>query len=105
LFANKEESFKITEETGKQILDRCESGADVTPEPKQELKQETTEELTYSKQHNPNDAFNPKIDLERFRRALDAIDAGKTSVNELIKRFRLSDEQWEILKEKYGVAV
>lgn len=99
LFANREEPFKITEETGKQILDRCESGADVAPEPKQE----NAEELTYSKQHYPNDAFNPKIDLERFRKALDAIDAGKTTVNELIKRFRLSDEQWEILKEKYGV--
>ncbi len=78
--------FVITEETGKQILDRCESGAEVTPEPKQE----TTEEL-------------PTLELERFRKALDAIDAGKTTVDELLKRFTLSDDQKEMIKEKYGV--
>lgn len=78
----------LTEETGKQILDRCESGAEVIPEPKQE----TTEEL-------------PTLELERFRRALDAIDAGKTTVDELIKRFALSQEQKDIINEKYGMAV
>ena len=78
--------FIITEETGKQILDRCESGAEVTPEPKQE----TTEEL-------------PTLELERFRKALDAIDAGKTTVDELLKRFTLSDDQKEMIKEKYRV--
>ena len=85
LFDNKE-PFVITEETGKTLLDRCESGAEIIPEPKQE----TTEEL-------------PTIELERFRKALDAIDAGKTTVDELLKRFTLSDDQKEMIKEKYGV--
>ena len=86
LFANREEPFQLTEETGKQILDRCESGAEVIPEPKQD----TTEEL-------------PILELERFRKALDAIDTGKTTVDELLKRFTLSDDQKEMIKEKYGV--
>ena len=86
MFANIEEPFQLTEATGKQILDRCESGAEVIPEPKQE----TTEEL-------------PTLELERFRKALDAIDAGKTTVDELLKRFTLSDDQKEMIKEKYGV--
>lgn len=77
--------FIITEETGKQILERCESGAE--PEPEQP-KQEPVEKL-------------PTIDLARFRKALDAIDSGKTTVDELIKRFTLNDEQKEILLEKY----
>lgn len=86
MFANREEPFQLNEETGRQILERCESGEE--PEPEQP-KQEHVEEL-------------PTIDLARFRKALDAIDSGKTTVDELIKRFTLSDEQKEMLSEKYG---
>ena len=87
MFANREELFQLNEEVGKQILERCESGAE--PEPEQP-KQEPVEEL-------------PTLELERFRKALDAIDAGKTTVDELLKRFTLSDDQKEMIKEKYGV--
>ena len=86
MFANIEEPFQLTEETGKQILDRCESGAEVIPEPKQE----TAEEL-------------PTIELERFRRALDAIDDKKTTVDELLKRFTLSQEQKDIILLMDGI--
>lgn len=88
MFANIEEPFQLTEETGKQILDRCESGAEVISEPKQETKEEL-----------------PTIELERFRKALDAIDDKKTTVDELLKRFTLSQEQKDIINEKYGMAV
>lgn len=85
LFVWREEPFQITEATGKEILDWCNTWA--IPESEPQLKVEP----------QPVNQSLPPIDNDRFMKAIEAIGSWKAKVDDLLSRFTLTKDQMEIV--------
>lgn len=86
------EPFIITEDTGKQMRDWCESWAEVKPTPK-------PKKVEVKKAEAPKDL--PEIDDERFARAVDVISKWEATVESLVSNFKLSENQQNIINELF----
>lgn len=91
------ESFVITEDTWKTLLEWCESWVEVKPQPKPEPNKADP----VVEKADDNKAPLPPIEDERFVKACEAIWQWKTTVQELVNHFTLSDDQKWILKELF----
>ena len=86
-----QEPFIITEETWKIMLEWCESGKEVKPEPKKvEIKQVSEPEQNL-----------PEISDERFAKACEVIKDWKATVESLTQHFKLSENQTNIVNELF----
>lgn len=83
------EPFIITEDTGKQLLDWCESWVAVEPKPELKIVEQQPEQNL------------PEISDERFAKACEVIKDWKATVESLTQHFKLSENQTNIINELF----